>query len=437
MATSNPPPIGQFQPDLHRSAASTGSLPFAGNSSAVATDPTGSRAPGDVSLYVHVPFCRHRCGYCAFVLEPERADSAARYVAYSARVQAEARHWASVVPADTPLRSVYFGGGTPSLLSPALLREILTTIDDGFGLSTVTETTIEANPESLTAEYVEHLVNLGFTRVSIGLQSTSPSVLAALDRPHSPTAALRAVRRCVKAGLSVSVDVMGATPNETNEDVTRTIGQVIESGAHHVSMYLLSVEPGTKLAAHVRDGTTMVPEDAAAAERYQLAEHLLATSGYGWYEVSNWALTPGHQSVHNLRYWRDRNWIGLGPGAHSHWDDQRWWNTTKVDRYLAGTRISGGEILTLPDRSRERIMLGVRLAEGLSLGSLQPTQRLLTALEDLERSQLITTHPDPPGTAQNASADQTSPRVQLTLQGRLVVNSVIRSLWDATEDAFA
>jgi oxygen-independent coproporphyrinogen-3 oxidase len=270
----------------------------------------------------------------------------------------------------TPLHSVFFGGGTPTLLPSSDLARILHSLRDTFTLAPDAEITTEANPDSVDKASLAALRDAGFTRVSFGWQATAPHVLAVLERTHNVDKALSAVRAAQEVGFEhVSVDLIYGTPGETDGNFRDALSAAIDSGIDHVSAYALIVEDGTRLGAAVKRGTVPQPSDDVAADRYLIADEMLSAAGLDWYEVSNWA-RPGGECRHNLAYWRNADWWGFGPGAHSHIGGTRWWNVRHPSAYA--TRIDAGESpaqareeLTDADQELERVLLGIRLKEGL------------------------------------------------------------------------
>lgn len=378
-------------------------------SAPIATTPLG--------IYLHVPFCERRCGYCAFstVAVGDRPDPTATR-RFLDGVRAELAVADTVVgPQRPPLTSVYLGGGTPTMLSPAETAEVLTAVRNRFGLADDVEVSVESNPDGLAAGQLAALRELGVTRVSFGLQSVRPRVLQLLDRTHDPERALAAVAEARTVGFDhVSLDLIHGTPGERPEDWLATLRAAVGSGADHVSAYALSIEPGTKLAARVRSGELPVPSDDEAADRYVVADELLKAAGFDWYELSNWARGDAARSRHNLLYWRNQHWWGVGPSAHSHVGGRRWWNHDQLgpwaDALAAGDTPEAGH--EQPDgaaRQLETVMLGIRLAEGLPLEAL-PDRNAVPALVD---DGLVTVAVD---------------RLVLTLRGRLLADHVVRRL---------
>ncbi|SED98087.1 radical SAM family heme chaperone HemW [Ruania alba] len=375
----------------------------------------------DFGIYLHVPFCRVRCGYCDFntYTSDELGEGASRsdYAATAVREIELAAH--ALSDAGVPrreVRTVFVGGGTPTLLAPGELASMLTAVESTWGLAPDVEVTTEANPDSVDADDLVALAEAGFTRVSFGMQSAVPEVLATLDRTHDPERVPQVVRWAREAGLSVSLDLIYGAPGETLEQWQRSVEAVVALEPDHVSAYALVVEDGTKMAAQVRRGELPMPDPDDEADKYELAAALLARAGYDWYEISNFARTPADRCRHNIAYWRSADWWGIGPGAHSHVGGQRWWNVKHPRPYaaqLAAGRlpVAGREMLSAEDREVERILLGVRLAEGLDVGP-----ELADQLSALAGDGLIERGPAVEG------------RAVLTLRGRLLADAVVRRL---------
>jgi oxygen-independent coproporphyrinogen-3 oxidase len=379
-------------------------------------------------IYVHVPFCTTRCGYCDFNTYTAAelgggpggtAVSAASYADLAIAEIALARKVLGA--ADLPVRTVFFGGGTPTLMPPAAFGRILRAIDAEFGLDPAAEVTTEANPESVDEASLGELRACGVNRVSFGMQSAVPHVLAVLDRVHQPGRPGRCAAWARAAGFSrVSLDLIYGTPGETEADWRRSLEAAVAAGPDHLSAYGLTVEPGTRLAARVRRGELDPPDDDVLADRYLAADEMLAAAGYGWYEISNWT-TGGTQCAHNLLYWTGGDWWGIGPGAHSHVGGTRWWNVRHPAAYAG--RISAGlspaqarEVLTSEERQLEHVMLATRLAEGCPVQVLSPGARANAAAvvaDGLARA--------------DAYADG---RIVLTTRGRLLADAVTRALTD-------
>lgn len=373
-------------------------------------------------VYVHIPFCRTRCGYCDFnTYTATELGGGASQAAYPALVGREIDLAASTLPTGRAgVSTVFFGGGTPTLLAPGEIAGLLARIDDAFGLDHDAEVTIEANPETVGPAELDQLLAGGVTRVSFGMQSSVPGVLRVLDREHQPGRPLDCVRWARAAGFErISLDLIYGTPGESDDDWRRSLTDAIEAGPDHVSAYALIVEEGTRLAAKVRRGEIAAPDDDAMADRYLIADDLLGAAGFAWYELSNWATSEKSHCRHNVLYWTGGDWWGFGPGAHSHVGGVRWWNVRHPAAYAQ--RLAAGqspaaarERLTAAERRMEDIMLRARLAEGLPLSLLTPTA--LASAERMVDSSLL------------ARAAYSGGRAVLTLQGRLLADAVIRDL---------
>ncbi len=371
-------------------------------------------------VYVHVPFCASRCGYCDFnTYTAAELGPGADPGSYADTVLDEVALARRVLGGAAPrVDTVFVGGGTPTLLPPADLARILHGVDAAFGLAADAEVTTEANPESVDPASLAALRAAGFTRISLGMQSTAPHVLAVLERRHTPGRAVAAAGEARAAGFEhVNLDLIYGTPGERPEDFAASLAAAVDAGVDHVSAYALLVEDGTALAGRVRRGQLPAPDDDTAAERYLAAEQALAAAGFGWYEVSNWARSADDRCRHNLLYyWRGGDWWGFGPGAHSHIGGVRWWNVKHPATYaqrLAAGRAPGQarEVLTASERRTEEIMLGIRLAEGLPLAQL-PSGPVARAVAD--------------GLLDGAARHHG--RAVLTLRGRLLADAVTRAL---------
>ena len=341
-------------------------------------------ASRDFCVYVHVPYCRVRCGYCDFNTYTASELGTTSPGNYAGQVHRELSFGAGVLrAAGLPARkvsTVFFGGGTPTLLPAADLASILGRIREEWGLVEGAEVTTEANPDSVDQAYLEGLAAAGFTRVSFGMQSAVPHVLATLDRTHTPERVSQVVAWARAAGLQVSVDLIYGTPGESLADWGRSLEEAISYEPDHLSAYALIVEEGTKLAARIRRGEVAEPDDDLHAMMYELADQRLAAAGFEWYEISNWARTPSTRSRHNLAYWRGADWWGAGPGAHSHVGGTRWWNVKHPRAYAE--RIERGvspaharEVLDEEARRSERVLLETRISDGLSTAVLTAAER--------------------------------------------------------------
>jgi putative oxygen-independent coproporphyrinogen III oxidase len=420
-----------------------------------------------LGVYVHIPFCRTRCGYCDFntYTHSELGGGASqqaypatlrREIALARRVMAEDTHDNSkrrpegageyspegaggnspegageyspegagrgghrgkMVP---PVSTVFFGGGTPTLLPPGEIGAIITAVGDAFGLLPGAEVTIEANPETVDQRSLGQLRDHGVTRVSFGMQSDVEHVLAVLDRQHAPGRPQQCVKWARAAGFEhVSLDLIYGTPGESDDDWRRSLDAALSAGPDHVSAYALIVEEGTRLAAKVRRGEIPAPDDDVLADRYLIADDMLHAAGLAWYEVSNWAASDAARCQHNMLYWTGGHWWGFGPGAHSHVGGTRWWNVRHPSAYAA--RLAEGnspaaarEILSPAEQAMEKIMLRLRLSDGLPLADLGAA-----AKPEAERH-LAAGHLDP--------SAWTAGRLALTREGRLLADAVIRDL---------
>jgi putative oxygen-independent coproporphyrinogen III oxidase len=401
------------------------------------TLPDGDPAPADgalsaeslatlgarpLGIYLHVPFCSVRCGYCDFntyTLTELGADGASVATFADAAVR-ELRFAGEVLGSAGPVDTVFIGGGTPTMLAPEDLVRMVDGVREVFGLAEGAEVTTEANPDSVTPEGLARLAEGGFTRVSVGMQSAVPHVLRVLERTHQPANVALAVEAARAAGLHTSVDLIYGTPGESLDDWRASLDAAVVLEPDHISAYALVVEEGTRLAAQVRRGQVPAPEDDDEAAKYEVADEVLRSAGYEWYEVSNWARTPGARCRHNEGYWDDGNWWGVGPGAHSHVGGVRWWNVKHPNAYAARlasgvSPAAGRETLTAEQRHDERVLLGVRLAEGLPVEDLQADGR--AAVAGLIADGLV-----------DAAAALRRQRVVLTRQGRLLADTVVRRL---------
>ncbi|RII43156.1 coproporphyrinogen III oxidase [Galactobacter valiniphilus] len=401
--------------------------PLDGSLPAEAMASAAGRALG---LYVHVPFCSMRCGYCDFntYTASELGHGASRESypdAMSAELALAARVMGEAGLDPRPLSTVFFGGGTPTLLPAEALASTLRTAVGHFGLVPGAEVTTEANPDSVTPESLATLAEAGFTRVSFGMQSAVPHVLKVLDRTHTPERVPQAVAWAREAGLNVSLDLIYGTPGESLEDWRTSLEAVIEMEPDHVSAYALIVEQGTKLAAQMRRGEVPPVDDDDHADKYVLTDKLLGAAGYSWYEVSNFSRGTEHRAHHNVAYWLNQDWWGVGPGAHSHLGDVRWWNVKHPAAYQQrlDAGLSPAHAREVPDaeaRHLEDVMLRVRLSDGLPLSILAPEERERVA--GLVADGLVEPLP-----ALKAGEDGER-RLVLTLRGRLLADGVVRTL---------
>ncbi|HWC79770.1 MAG TPA: radical SAM family heme chaperone HemW [Pseudonocardiaceae bacterium] len=398
--------------------------------------PTGDPAPADGALpqaaldglgnrpfgvYVHVPFCVTRCGYCDFnTYTPGELDGSASPKSWLAGLRAELSLAARVLDRPLAADTVFVGGGTPSLLGAEGLTEVLDVVRDTFGLASGAEVTTESNPESTSPEFFAGIRAAGYTRVSLGMQSAAPHVLAVLDRRHTPGRAVAAAGEARAAGFEhVSLDMIYGTPGEEPADLRATVDAVLAAGVDHVSAYALIVEEGTALHRRIARGELPMPDDDRLAEYYERIDEAFTAAGLRWYEVSNWAIDAGARCRHNMGYWLGGDWWGAGPGAHSHVGGVRWWNVKHPARYAGllaeGTSPAAGrETLTVDDRRLERVLLELRLSDGLALDALEGTASAQAR-----------------GAVADGLLDATAlatGRCVLTRRGRLLADAVVRRL---------
>lgn len=336
-------------------------------------------------IYIHVPFCLRRCGYCDFntytATDLGAGASRGHYAQMVIREMALIRQWQCDHGIEEPAAStVFFGGGTPTVLAAADLVAMVDAIRGIWGLTPDAEITTEANPDTVDEAYIAELADGGFTRISFGMQSAVPHVLATLDRTHTPSNVAAGVDAATMAGLRSSVDLIYGAPGESLEDWRTSVEAALDLGVHHISAYALTVEPTTKMGRRIAAGTLPKPDDDDEAAKYELADELFTQAGLDWYEISNWA-RPGYESRHNLGYWRNVDWAGLGPGAHSHyrchamssngyglrsWDiaHPRLWGVAINEHRVPW---ADSERITAEENLEELIMLGLRMREGLDL----------------------------------------------------------------------
>ncbi|MCD2143933.1 radical SAM family heme chaperone HemW [Gordonia paraffinivorans] len=384
-----------------------------------------SRACADVDpevpfgLYLHVPFCATRCGYCDFNTYTAGELGSSSPESWQEAVAAELESAARLLQPARKVSTIFVGGGTPSLLGAAGLTRLLDAVRAEFDLADDAEVTTESNPESTSPEFFADLREAGYTRISLGMQSAAQHVLRVLDRVHTPGRAVAAAREAREAGFEhVNLDLIYGTPGESDADLHASLDAVLSAGVDHVSAYALIVEDGTALARRIRRGEMPAPDDDVLADRYQILDDRLSADGFGWYEVSNWARDDAAACRHNLAYWHSHDWWGVGPGAHSHVNGVRWWNVKHPARY-AKTLAEGAlpaasaEELGAEDRHVEAVMLTTRCRTGLPMG----------ILDDAERAN-----------AEKLCADGLLERAEtayvLTDAGRLLADGVIRRvLW--------
>lgn len=309
-----------------------------------------------LGVYLHIPFCRHRCDYCAFATWTDRHHLQERYLE-ACRRQVEAETEAGI----PPVTSVFVGGGTPSLVDPDRLLSVL----DAIPTTPDAEITIETNPDDLDGDRAAVYAAGGVNRISLGVQSMVPHVLRALGRTHDPDNVHRAVRALHDADIAFNVDLIYGAAGETDADWERTLDEAIALRPAHVSAYALTIEAGTPLATQ----PARHPDDDVQADRYEHATDRLERAGFDWYEISNWA-RPGHECRHNQLYWSSGDYLAIGCAAHGHRDGRRFWNHRTPERYIrsieAGTTVeSGSEELDPETRRAEALQLAIRTRDGI------------------------------------------------------------------------
>lgn len=412
-------------------------------------------------VYIHVPFCLRRCGYCDFntytAVDLGGGASRGNYAAMTIREMRLVRDWQERHGiAEPPASTVFFGGGTPTILPADDLIAILNAIRELWGVEDGAEITTEANPDTVDAATIRALADGGFTRVSFGMQSAVPHVLRTLDRTHTPANVEAGVRAAEAAGLRSSVDLIYGAPGESLEDWRTSVRTAIDLGVNHISAYALTVEPTTKMGRQIAAGVLPKPDDDDEAAKYEIADELFSAAGLQWYEISNWA-RPGYESRHNLGYWRNVDWAGIGPGAHSHYNrvepascrseserSARPHGSSPQDCDAHGTirswdlahprlwseRVNAGQVPWAGSESimpmealEETIMLGLRLREGLDLTALKTSldvggaasSDIDAGVAELEREGLV---------------ERRGSRLIPTLRGRLLNDAVIERMFD-------
>lgn len=392
--------------------------------------PEGDQAPLDgalpastqsLSLYLHIPFCARRCGYCDFntftAEELVRDGVSVTHDSYVDVVLEELKLARRVLgDHDIQIPTIFIGGGTPSLIEPTLMAKVLDGVRNHFDLRSGAEVTIEANPDSVTAESLAIWRASGINRISMGMQSAVPHVLEVLDRTHKPENVERAVRMARSEGFEqVSVDLIYGAPGESLDDWSVTLENALGLHTDHISAYALIVEEGTKLAAQINRGDVVMPEDDETAAKYEMADEAFGAAGMPWYELSNWSKS-GSECQHNIAYWQSRDWWGIGPGAHSHVKGVRWWNVKHPAAYAAKLNqnhspAAARETLSDSDQKIESILLQLRLRSGLKTSLLDP--------HGIEQAQLWIT---------SGHLERAGERLVLTRPGRLVADAIARSI---------
>jgi putative oxygen-independent coproporphyrinogen III oxidase len=375
--------------------------------------PTRGRPFG---IYIHVPFCATRCGYCDFNTYTPAELGGANPDGWLAALRTELALAAGIAAPE--VQTVFVGGGTPSLLGAEGLTGVLDAVREHFVLAPGAEVTTEANPESTSPQLFTALRAAGYTRLSLGMQSVAPHVLATLDRVHSPGRAPAAAREALAAGFEhVNIDLIYGTPGESDDDLSRSVDAAIEGGVDHISAYALTIEEGTAMGRRVRRGEMSPTDDDVLARRYELADERIRAAGFDWYEVSNWS-RPGGECMHNMGYWDGGEWWGAGPGAHGYVDSTRWWNIKHPNAYakaLADRRLPVADFEQLDARAMhtEHVMLRLRLRRGLVADTLSDRER--------DRAQIA---------IGDGLLKYEAGCLVLTDRGRLLADAVVRTVLD-------
>jgi putative oxygen-independent coproporphyrinogen III oxidase len=377
----------------------------------------------NLAFYIHIPYCVKRCGYCDFnTYTPSELKIATGLSEVSNTYidlllleikQAKAQVGSACIP------SIFFGGGTPSLMEPSDIGRVIDQIKQEFVLNSDAEVTMECNPDTVSKENLAAFREVGVNRVSFGMQSAVPHVLATLDRTHNPENLLQVTTWAKEVGFSeISVDLIYGTPGETLSDWQKSIDAALSLPITHISAYALIIEEGTKLAAQIKRGEVASVDDDLAAEKYLLADKEFTAAGFQWYELSNWA-KPDSLSKHNLAYWLGENWWGAGPGAHSHLNGKRFWNVKHPNLYKEKIQsnlspIADSEVLEEIQIASEKLMLSLRLPSGVEKESLNQDQ--ISELSDYVESG----HLD--------LLNWNQGRATLTLEGRLIADQILRQI---------
>jgi oxygen-independent coproporphyrinogen-3 oxidase len=389
--------------------------------------PEGDPAPSDgklpnianlknkpFSLYVHVPYCSKRCGYCDFnTYTPSELDRDDQIESWLQSAIKETIFARKILVEELTVDTIFFGGGTPSLLEASVIKEFINNVSKHFKLKKDLEITLEANPDTITQSKAEDWLKAGINRISLGMQSSATNVLQVLDRTHNPANVLSSVEILKKAGFTnFSLDLIYGTPGESLEDWSNSLKDAIAINPPHISAYSLVIEPGTRMGSQLSRGEIKAVSDDDAADKYQLAEKLLNENGYSWYEISNWA-KENKECQHNLNYWKGNNWWGIGPGAHSHINGVRWWNQKLPKNWRESldkdqSPALAREKLTNEQIRNEEVMLLSRLKTGINRSDFDQKN-----VEKLIEDKLV---------------NDVSGKLELTLEGRLLADVVFRQL---------
>jgi oxygen-independent coproporphyrinogen-3 oxidase len=378
----------------------------------------------NLAFYIHIPYCVKRCGYCDFntytPAELQITEGLAQISnSYIDLLVKEIEFARNQVGESAIVPSIFFGGGTPSLMEASDIKRVITAISEQFKLDSIAEVTLETNPDTVTKEKLKQFYDAGINRISFGMQSSVLHVLKTLDRTHNPENLPQVTKWASEVGFKeISVDLIYGTPGESKQDWQQSIDSALALPISHISAYALIVEEGTKLAAQIKRGEIAKPDDDLTAEKYIMADKAFTEAGFNWYELSNWA-KPNSQSKHNLAYWLGHNWWGAGPGAHSHINGKRFWNVKHPNLYKQKiqaneTVVLESEVLESSQIESERLMLSIRLPQGLEKNTLN-NQQILELTDYVNSGHL----------------DQENwnlGRATLTLDGRLIADRIVREI---------
>lgn len=384
------------------------------------------------SLYLHVPFCSHKCHYCDFY---SLVDTQDRQEAFTQRLIQEL-HGLSSFASGTPLRTVFVGGGTPSLLRVPLWKRLLGTLADRFDLSEIRrgegEFTVECNPESVTPELLEALRSGGVDRISMGAQSFDRTHLKTLDRIHNPESVSRAVGIARSSGIErLSIDLIFGIPGQTLDDWKRDLDSAVALGTEHLSCYNLTYEQGTAMTARLNRGDFKPADEDVEVDMYEMTVDYLATAGFRRYEISNYS-KPGREAQHNLAYWRQENWLAAGPSASGHIGGWRWKNITRLDDYLRRSMDGLPDVAEAesPDPARalrERVWTGLRLWEGVD------SKSTIAAAEKIRSTASLALRQAVQRVQERGLLDELNGRWVLNKRGMLIADSIVVDLMAALD----
>ncbi len=378
----------------------------------------------NLAFYIHIPYCLKRCGYCDFntytPAELQLTEGLAQISnSYIDLLVKEIEFARNQVGESTVVPSIFFGGGTPSLMEASDIKRVITAISEQFKLEQIAEITLETNPDTITKEKLKQFFDAGVNRISFGMQSSVLHVLKTLDRTHNPENLPQVTKWAKEVGFrEISVDLIYGTPGESKKDWQQSIDSALALPISHISAYALIVEDGTKLAAQIKRGEIAKPDDDLTAEKYIMADQAFTAAGFNWYELSNWA-KPNSQSKHNLAYWLGHNWWGAGPGAHSHINGKRFWNVKHPNLYKQKiqaneTVILNSEVLEGSQIESERLMLSIRLPQGVAKNTLN-NQQILELTDYVNSGHLD-------------QENWNRGRATLTLDGRLIADRIVREI---------